>query len=266
MRKSPLLFLSVASLSLVAAAPALAQGYSPWSFGATISTDATMSGEFHGGAQTGVVDLSTLDPSLSGTGVLAIRTRDYGDIYDGGIRATVEVRYALSRTTEVFGALSYGQNEGGSTVIGCVLPGPGLDCGPPSLQGTFGDLTQVGVELGYRQWFGIGLFGDRVLPYFAVRGGAVATDAVNLSIDAIGGPNLGTFALYDDSIQAMIGADLGASMAINRNVELGAEIGVRYYTDLKDDDSALGALGLGAINDESDVITVPVSIRLNAVF
>jgi hypothetical protein len=241
------------------------QSYSPWSFGGSIGTDVSGRGELHQGGVSNTVNLATLNPAASGTGLIRIRARDFGDIYEKNVRATLEVRYAMTEMSEVFGAISYNQAEGTLTDIGCFESNAGTTCNAV-VSGSFSDLVQYGAELGYRQWFGIGLFNDTLKPYYAVRAGAVRTDAIDVTVSA-GGTNLANLQLTQETWSGMLGVDLGASMALTSNIELGAEVGVRYTSKLDGDDSELSTVGLDEINDSNDaVITVPVSVRMNVVF
>lgn len=256
--------LAAISASLITAAPAAAQ-HSPWSFGATVGTDAAVSGNFTGPDNSQSLSLATLNANLTGTGVLAMRGTSWDEVYDRALTATVEVRYASSDMSEFFGAISYTQADARQNVtLGCLVVS-GTTCGT-TLTGNATEFKQIGLEAGYRQWFGYSLFGDAVKPYFAVRGGLVRTDEIRLQVFAGAAGGLGDWRLYEEGWTAMIGADLGASVAISPNAELGGEIGLRYVTRLSDDDTDFGALGLGAINDESERLSVPVSVRLNAVF
>jgi hypothetical protein len=254
-----------AAAAALAVTPAAAQGYSPWSFGASIGTDAYQSGDVVSAATSSSLTLSTLNQNLTGTGVLQLRGADYDDAYDRAINATVEVRYAATDMSEFFGAISYTKASGKQFDAGCVLVTGNTACNQ-AITGQLSDLSQIGVEVGYRQWFGFSMMGDRLKPYFAVRGGLVRTDAIDLSLSGgtIGG--LADWTMYEETWTAMIGADLGATYAISPNAELGAEVGVRYTTALGDDDGDFGGIGLGTINDSSERLTVPVAVRLNAVF
>jgi hypothetical protein len=63
-----------------------------------------------------------------------------------------------------------------------------------------------------------------------------------------------------------LGGDLGATVALSPNIELGGEVGVRYLSKLKERDTDYGAIGLGETNDKADIISIPVSLRINAAF
>lgn len=257
---------AIAFATCLLAAPAFAQDYSPWSFGGSIGADIPINGQLHGEGVSNSIDLATLNSNLSGNGVISIRGRDYKDLYDTGIRANVEVRYAMSEMAEFFGSISYMQAKGKRGNIGCVDIATTAGACNAEVDGLFSDLKQIGAEVGYRQWFATNLFGGNVKPYFAVRGGVVHTDAIRVAVST-GATPLANLRLYEESWNFMIGGDIGATVAISPNAEIGGEVGLRYVTELKADDSDFGGIGLGSINDaDSGRLSVPVSVRLNAVF
>ncbi|GBF57231.1 hypothetical protein PbB2_00895 [Candidatus Phycosocius bacilliformis] len=260
--------LGFAALALLAS-PALAE--SPFSFGGSVGYEFPVDGKILDRTGGTSVNLTTLNPSLAGTGILRLRGTDYKDSHDGTLAATVEVRYALSQMSEVFGALSYRQANGKVADIGCieVVVGGVTNCNTP-LRAAFSDFKQAGVELGYRQWLTSGIMSERLFPYYAVRAGVTQTDAltaqVTTNVGAVTNASIGTWKLYDDKVTYMVGADLGATYLIAPSAELGAEVGVRYYSKLSDNDTNLTALGLANANNKSERITIPVSVRLNAAF
>lgn len=251
--------------AVLAASPAAAQTYSPWSFGATVGQDVAVGGDVISSTISNNLQLNTLNSNLTGTGWLAMRGTTWDEAYESALNVTVEVRYASTDFSEFFGALTYVQADASENVtVGCLATTP-PNCAT-TLTGSFSDFRQIGLEAGYRQWFGFSLLGDTIKPYFAVRGGLVHTDEIRLRVNAGAAGGLGNWRLYEEGWTAMIGADVGATYAISQNAEIGGEIGVRYTTSLSDDDSDFGALGLANINDESERLSVPVSVRLNAVF
>jgi hypothetical protein len=254
-----------AASAVLAASPAAAQDYSPWSVGISIGQDVSVSGDAVTGATGRSVALGTLNSNLTGNGQIVMRGTGWDDAFDKADNISVEVRYAASDMSEFFGAVTYTEAEGRRNVaIGCITVAA-TGC-QTDLVGSFTDFKQIGVEAGYRQWFGVSLLGDSLKPYWAVRGGLVRTDEIRLNVATTTVGGIGDWRLYEEGWTAMIGADIGATYAISPNAEIGGEIGVRYVTKLGDDDSDFGALGLGSINDESERLSVPVSVRLNAVF
>jgi hypothetical protein len=246
----------------LAATPALADSTSPWSFGGSVGYDLPVGGKVMDAGTSNSIVLNTLNSNFTGTGTIQLRGTDFKDAYDPALRATIEVRYAMSDLSEFFGAFSYTKADGKSVDVGC-LTNAGACNG--TLTGQFADYKQMGIEIGYRQWINMAMLGDSVRPYFAVRGGVLKTDAIDTLLKAPLG-NVARWRLYDDSYSYMIGADLGATVAISQNAEIGGEVGLRYQTALKEIDTDFGALGLGKTNGNSERLSVPVSVRLNAAF
>ena len=258
----------VPALALVSS-PALAD--SPFSFGGSVGYEFPVSGKIIDETSSASINLTTLNPALAGTGILRLRGTDFKDISDAPLKATIEVRYALTQTSEMFGAITYSQGNGKSANIGCVeiVVSGAPDCSTP-LTATFSDFKQVGVELGYRQWLESPVMSDRLFPYYTLRAGVTQTDALSATVAASTSlvPNaaLGTWDLYDDKVTYVVGGDVGATYLIAPFAEIGAEVGVRYNSKLSEIDTGLTALGLAAANDKSDRISIPVSVRLNAAF
>jgi hypothetical protein len=246
---------------------AIAQDYSsPWSFGGSVGVDIPVSGKLHGAGDSAALNLRTLNTNLSGTGILRIRGRDYADLYDNGIRANLEVRYAMSEASEFFGSVSYLEAKGKEASIGCVDITATTGTCESDLLAQFSDYKQYGLEVGYRQWLGGGMMGGAIKPYFAVRGGVTRTDAISALVSTPTA-DLANLRFYDETWNFMIGGDVGATVAISPNAEFGAEVGIRYVTKLDRVDLDLNPVGLGTLNDDEDGrVSVPVSVRLNAAF
>jgi hypothetical protein len=254
---------TIIGLCLCAAGtPALADYASPWSLGASVGYDMPVGGSVLSSGNSNSLTLSTVNPSFVGTGVIQLRGTDYQDAYDPALRATIEVRYAVSEYTELFGAFSYSRADGKALDVGCIAVAAACTS---TLRGQFSDFKQMGLEIGYRQWLDIALLGDAVRPYFSVRGGVVKTDAIHAFLQTPTGP-VGHWRLYKDTYAYTLGADVGATIGISQNAEIGGEVGIRYQTALKEIDTEFGSFGLSDINGSSERLSVPVSIRLNAVF
>jgi hypothetical protein len=246
----------------VATTPAFADGASPWSFGGSVGYDIPVDGRVLDRTTGTSIALGTLNTNLTGNGTIALRGTDYKDAYEDALRATIEVRYAMSETSELFGAFTYTNAEGKDASVGCIEVA--AVCGPNVLA-KLSDYRQYGLELGYRQWLNLGIMGDAVRPYFAVRGGVARTDAIQ-ALFRTPTDNLADWRLYKETYAFMIGGDLGATVAISPNAELGGEVGIRYQTALREFEGDLGAVGLGGAIRKSERLSVPVSLRLNAAF
>ena len=266
MRVKTLLMTTIIAGAAVAA-PAFAQNYSsPWSYSSSIGTEISVSGDVMAAGDSSAIDMSTLNTNLSGQQVMKMRGRSYDDMYDKGIKSTFEVRYALSDLAEIFGSIGFLKAEAKKNVdLGCLAAAAAPATCVAGLNGQVADLKQTALEIGYRQWFGVGLFSDAIRPYYALRAGAVKTDAIHALVST-GADGLGHWKLYDDTYSYSAQADLGATYTISDSMELGAEVGVRYVSKLDQIDSDFGALGLGGINNKSEQVSVPLTLKLNAVF
>lgn len=247
------------------ASPLLAQNYtSPWSYSVSVGTDVPVSGDVIAAGSSNTLNLATLNANLGGTGVLQMRGREYGDMYNAGLKTTFEVRYALSDLAEIFGSIGYLKAEAKTNVdLGCLVVATSA-CGT-TLSGQVADLKQTSLEIGYRQWLGIGLVSDALRPYFAVHGGVVKTDAIHSYITAGANP-LAHWRLYDETYSYTVGGDIGATYTLSNYAEIGAEVGVRYTSKLDQLDADYGSIGLGGVNNSSAQVSVPVTLRLNTVF
>lgn len=249
------------------AAPLMAQNYSsPWSYSTSIGTEVSVSGDVINGADSNAIDMSTLNANLSGMQIIKMRGRSYDDMYDKGLKSTFEVRYALSDLAEIFGSIGFLKAEAKKNAdLGCLADAAAPATCLSGLTGQVSDLKQTSLDIGYRQWFGVGLFTDAIRPYYALRAGAVKTDAIHAFVTS-GADGIGHWRLYDDTYSYSAQADLGATYTITDSMELGAEVGVRYVSKLDKIDTELSGLGLSGINSKSQQVTVPISLKLNAVF
>lgn len=269
-RKYNTKLISLSSIILIAtgfACAANAQSYSsPWSFSSSIGTEGSTSGATMNGGTSSTLAFSSLNPNLVGNGTIKLRGRDFSETYEPGIRTTFEVRYALSDLSEVYGSLGYYKAQAKSNILfGCLSDSSTPDACTSSLTGNVSNFKQYTAEVGFRKWLGIGLFTDALRPYFAIHGGAAYTDAIHTKF-VNGSDTVGHFRLYDDSWSYTVGADIGASYTITNNMELAAEVGVRYTDKLKQVDTDLDTLNLGFVNDTSDRVSFPLTVRLNTVF
>jgi hypothetical protein len=250
------------AICAVVATPVFADTSSPWSFGGSVGYDIPVDGRVLDRATGSSVTLSTLNSNLTGTGAIALRGTDYKDAYDDALRATLEVRYAMSESSEFFGAFTYTNAEGKDVAVGCIQAT--TTCGA-SVSAKLTDYRQYGLEMGYRQWLNMALLGDAVRPYFAVHGGVVRTDAIR-ALFKTPTDNLADWRLYKETYAYTMGADLGATVAISPNAELGGEIGIRYQTALREFEGDLNGVGLAGAVRKSERLSMPVALRLNAAF
>jgi len=234
-----------------------------WSWSVFGGVDRPLSGDVHDGATAAVPDLGPLNPDLAGVGAeLRIRSRGHDDIYGSATSYGLEFSYGIDDRSEVFGQVRRTQADKGTVQVGGAFV-PALSTTLP-VRGTFGDYTALTLEGGYRRYFGeLG----PTRPFVAGRLGATRTDAIRA-----------TFAIPDAAItiadvpftkskwSASAGIDLGLLIPVSEKVSITAQTGVRYVADLQGDDSAIGGLGLGSINDTGKRVSYPVSVGLRVDF
>lgn len=223
--------------------------------------DTSVSGEVHTGAIAPVGDLGPLNPALAGVAAeLRIESRDYDDIYGNGKTLGVGMAWAMGGG-ELFGNVRTTRASGSQVQVGGAFV-PALNTTLPVF-GRFGDYDAMAVEAGYRQYFGSG----KARPYLAGRIGATRVDAIDATFtipDA--GIALNNVAFYDGGWTMGVGVDAGVDWQVSDAVSLGLQVGVEHHGDLSDDDSAIGGLGLGSINDTGSRTSYPVNLVLRARF
>ncbi|MBX3710576.1 MAG: hypothetical protein KF800_01220 [Lysobacter sp.] len=225
--------------------------------------DQPLSGDVHGGATAVVPDLGPLNPDLAGVDAeLRIRSRSHDDIYGSAMSYGIEFSYGIDDRSEVFGQLRRTQADDGTVQVGGAFV-PALSTTLP-VRGTFSDYKALTAEAGYRYYFGeLG----PARPFVAGRLGATRTDGIRA-----------TFAIPDAAItiadvpftkstwSVSGGVDVGLLFPVSEKVSITAQTGVRYVADVDGDDSAIGGLGLGSINDTGKRVSYPVSVGLRVDF
>ena len=114
-----------------------------------------------------------------------------------------------------------------------------------------------------------GFIGSHVAQVLLARGDTViGFDSLNDYYDvSLKQARLDRFIGHPDYVHVQ--ADLADRAAVaqafathkpDRVINLAAQAGVRYVADLEGDDSAIGGLGLGSINDTGKRVSVPISI------
>lgn len=256
--------IAVASaLALLAAGAAQAQtAPGQWTFGFEAGAEFPTDGEVHEGAIAPVPDLGPLNPALAGVDAeLRIEPRSYDDIYGEAFILGFEAAYGVSDSAEAFGSVRYVKSDEGTVQVGGAFV-PALNTTLPVF-GTFGDVESWIIEAGYRKYFGSG----GIRPYVAGRLGAAFTDSVEATFEIPDADILIANApFYDSTTSISAGVDLGVSWQVSDTVSLQAETGYRYVGELDGDDSAIGGLGLAAINDVGDRTYVPLTVRAKFAF
>lgn len=253
--------LLAASLSLAVCSPAFAAGPEQGKFSLTLfgGIDTPTSGDVHDGAVAAVPDLGPLNPALAGIDAeLRIGTRSHDRIYDNAMGYGLEFGYGFSDRAEMFGQLRYTRADKGNVQVGGAFV-PALATELPVF-GTFSEYKSLSVEVGYRYFF---MDPEGARPFIAGRLGATQVDDINA-----------TFVIPDAAISIVnapftkknwagsAAVDVGVLIPVGERFSLTAQAGVRYTGNLDGDDSAIGGLGLGSINDTGSRISVPMSVGM----
>jgi hypothetical protein len=245
--------LSLCAPAVLAAGPQ--KGTFSWSvFG---GIDQPLSGDVHSGTTAAVPDLGPLNPALAGVSAeLRIRSRSHDDIYGQAASYGAEFSYGLSDNAEVFGQLRYTDANEDSVQVGGAFV-PALNTTLP-IRGTFSDYKALTLEAGYRYFFQeLG----PTRPFIAGRVGATRTDDIRATFEIPAAAiTIANVPFTDKKWSASAGIDVGLLFPVGENFSITAQTGIRYAADLEGNDSAIGGLGLGSINDTGKRVSYPVSI------
>ena len=219
--------------------------------------DVPLSGDVHDGAVAAVPDLGPLNPALTGIdAVLRIGDRGHDRIYDVAGTVGVEFAYAFDDRSELFGQVRRTEADDGTVRVGGAFV-PALSAELPVF-GTFSDYKALSAEIGYRYYFGTPGYAR---PFVGARAGAVRVDEIRATFEIPdAGITIADAPFYESGWIATGGLDLGVIMPVSERFSVTLASGVRYIADLKDDDSAIGGLGLAAINDTGSRFSVPVTL------
>ena len=179
-----------------------------------------------------------------------IESQDYTDVYDQPFYSIEgEVGYVVTPHIEVFGQFKYSGSPGsdrtsGSEVFFDII---GIGSGSIPLTSRFDDYESYGGQLGFRYFF---LSKEaRIRPYVSLAGGVTHVDSIGVAthadVSSLGGPSdLSIFegAFFDESWVASGSALLGLEFRVTCHWAVGVNGGVRYETELEDDDHDLDDL------------------------
>ncbi|TDK28393.1 hypothetical protein E2F46_00410 [Luteimonas aestuarii] len=246
-----------AALIVACLSPAAAMAQDGPSFSLFGGREADVKGDVHKGAIAPIADLGPLNPALAGVAAeLRIESRGYDDIYSEANVFGVEMAWP-TQGGEIFGQLASTRSSEGEVQVGGAFV-PALDATLPVF-GRFGRYEALALEGGYRHYFSDG----NARPYLAGRLGATRVGSIDATFTIPAADiTLSNVPFYESGWILGGGADFGVIWQLSEAASLGAEIGVRYHGKLKDDDSAIGGLGLASINDTGARTSFPVSMRL----
>lgn len=213
----------------------------------------------HDGANAPISDLGVLNPSLAGIpATLQIESRSQNDVYDNGWSIGGELGYGVSDSAEVTLGVRYLKANGNRINVGGAAAGAPVKATLPVF-GDFGDYESIAVELGYRQYFAT----EGLRPFVSVNAGATNISAIAADFTVPDAAITLTGVPFSKSSWAFSGgANLGLAIPLGSSASLEPEVGIRYTGGAAGDDSALGGLGLGAINDKGKRWSVPLRVRL----
>ncbi len=253
--------LSSAGAIFAVAAPALAQT-APGAVSVSVygGADFAVGGTMHDGANAPVANLGALNPALNGIpAVLQIQPRSQNEVFDTGWTLGGELAYGLSESSEVLFAARYTEAKGNKINVGGAAAGAPVNATLPVL-GDFGDYKSLALELGYRQYLGSG---EGITPFVTARAGAARISALSANFtvpDAAIALNGVPFS--NGSWAFTGGADLGVAIPLGERASIVPEVGIQYIGGPNGNDTALGGLGLGGINNKGERWSVPVRVRL----
>ncbi|VXB41620.1 conserved exported hypothetical protein [Luteimonas sp. 9C] len=219
--------------------------------------DVPVNGEVHDGTVAAVPDLGLLNPALAGVDAeLRIGAREHDRIYDLAATVGVEFAYAFDDRSELFGQVRRTEADDGTVQVGGAFV-PALATELPVF-GTFSDYKAVSAEIGYRYYFGTPGYAR---PFVGARAGAARVDEIRATFEIPdAGITIADAPFYESGWSATGGLDIGVIMPVSERFSVTLASGVRYIADLKDDDSAIGGLGLASINDTGSRFSVPVTL------
>lgn len=254
-------FVSLAAVTAAFASPAIAQ-VKPG--GISLSVDAggsfAVGGTMHDGAIAPVSDLGILNPNLAGIpATLQIQRRGQNDVFDTAWSIGGELGYGLSETSEVLLSLRYMKASGNRINVGGAAAGAPVNATLPVF-GNFGDYKALSVALGYKTYLG---GGSGIKPFLAGRVGAARISAISADF-TVPDANIALNGVPFSKASWVVtgGADLGVSIPVNAQFRIEPEVGIEYIDGAKGNDSALGGLGLGNINNKGTRWSMPVRVRL----
>lgn len=245
------------SALLAASAHAAGPEAGRWSFSVLGGIDVPVNGDLHGGATAPVADLGPLNPDLAGVAAeLRIRPRGHERIYDNALAYGLEVGYAFDDRREIYGQVRQTRADGGRALVGYAYV-PALTAELP-IFGNFSEYEALSAQVGYRYYFGTP---ETARPFIDGYLGATRTHQITATFEIPdGGISIANAPVYESGWAATAGADVGVIVPFTDTFSMTLSGGVRYVSNLKDDDSALGGLGLSGINDTGKRVSVPVTL------
>jgi len=201
-------------------------GALPFGLEASIGTEFGIGGNIFPGeaakASAPTLNVSELDPI------------SYNDAFGTPITYELGATYDVGPSTTLLARVGYLEADGKRLQVGTVNNGA-TPAVTEDLFGEFGDLEQVRLEGGVRQYFGgLGNSATGIRPYVGATAGAVYTDDVDLvqSSDTLVSPTTFTQNYVDSGWKATASGIIGAEWQVGSRTALGVETGIRWSDDV----------------------------------
>jgi hypothetical protein len=218
--------------------PAAAQ--SPrWSVGLNAGADVAITGDVHGGGTGTVLNLPT-----------RVEARDYGDIYGTPFTWSVDLGYRATSNGEIRARLFRTRAEAERVQVG--------DVATLGLFAEFDPYTALGMDVGYRQYFG----GETspVMPYAGASVGFVRVDEIDATFSVpLASVVLNDVPMYASSTVPALAISAGVMAPIGSNAGIQGGVDFRWHGDLDPIDGLAGT-GLEPINDKSRRWSMPITV------
>lgn len=244
----PFLLVLAAAAFVVPASPAAAQTPASnvperrWSFDFGMGWDLNLSGNINSG----------------GIGVLqeqavVILPNRYEDVYGVGLHLRFGGGYKLDNLSEIRAVVTYQSLASDLTFLG--------DIGIANLYAAYDNYRSLTLDVGYRRYVPNTIEGIRVyaegtagLGFISELDVQLAAPATNVVFDATD--------FYDATAAFALGANAGVLFTVAPQMDINAQIGLRYMTGLAEVDDLAGT-GLETINDGSRRWTLPIVIGVS---
>lgn len=216
-------------------------------------------GSFNPHVQRSLVDLGSIDPTLSGVaGVSAIDHLQFKDAFRPGPSFGIETGYMVQSNIEPFARLSYSQMRGRDQEIG-FLSSPTLDTATP-LRANFDDMTSWGLDFGTRYFLSdTGTMRTYVAGYL----GATRSDALHAHLQVAGMPFLPSEDILPQKTQFDAGVEGGLAWQVSDNAGLSLSVGAQYLDARSEATDAFAPLGINEVRFTDPRWSFPVNLGLN---
>ena len=218
------------------AQPASAAPEKPWSFDFGLGWDNSISGNINSGA------IGT----LNGQATAILRNR-YEDVYGTGLHLRFGGGYKLDALNEIRAVFTFQSLDADLTVLG--------DIGASKLYAQYDRYKSLTLDVGLRRYVPNTVQNVRLYAEGAIGLGFISELDVELVAP---GSNIIFDAtdFYDATTAFTMSANMGILFNVHKQIDLNAQIGLRYMTGLSDVDAFAGT-GLEDLNSHTSRWTVP---------